>query len=57
MSDPKCMCGGTICGVRKGKPLLRTYKCKGCKRQVPWCFGADDDLPHHCDDCWNKENM
>jgi len=57
MSDPKCMCGGTICGVRKGKPLLRTYKCKGCKRQVPWCFGADDDLPHHCDDCWNKENI
>lgn len=34
---------------RKPEP---TYQCRGCKRHVPWSFGCDDDMPHHCDDCW-----
>jgi hypothetical protein len=30
------------------------YTCRGCKRFVPYCFGADDELPNHCDDCWGR---
>lgn len=32
--------------------LGKTYVCRGCKRRVPACFGASDDMPNHCDDCW-----
>lgn len=28
------------------------YLCAGCSRWVSWNFGADDDMPEHCDDCW-----
>lgn len=28
------------------------YVCEGCFRVVGWCFGAYDDLPDRCDDCW-----
>ena len=49
---PKCTCGGGICGTRlKG----RTYECKDCKRRVPWCYGAADNMPNVCDDCWTAE--
>lgn len=47
-AGPQCTCGGSICGTR-GK----RYICVGCKRDVPWCFGAADDMPEHCDDCWS----
>lgn len=30
------------------------YQCAGCRRWVGWCFGAADDMPDHCDDCWSK---
>lgn len=30
----------------------RTFICEGCKREVPWDFGAADEYPNHCDDCW-----
>lgn len=29
-----------------------SYVCAGCKRRVPNDFGAADDMPDHCDDCW-----
>lgn len=29
-----------------------SYVCAGCSRRVPNEFGADDDMPDHCDDCW-----
>jgi hypothetical protein len=60
---PPCICGGTICGidrrftVRHPPVRKRTYVCKGCKRRVPWCFGAADHLPYHCDDCWTPEAL
>lgn len=55
MSDPKCTCGGSICGVNKsGEVSKSTYKCRCCGRRVPWCFGADDSMPRNCDDCWAK---
>ena len=48
-----CRCGGDICGLnRDGTARKVRYKCRGCRRWVPWCFGAADNLPHHCDDCW-----
>lgn len=28
------------------------YRCKGCRRTCCWCFGADDEMPEYCDDCW-----
>ena len=29
-----------------------TYKCLLCERRCCWCFGAADDYPELCDDCW-----
>lgn len=57
-NGPKCGCGGSICGTRKnpdrryGDVLVRKFRCHGCKRRVPWCYGAGDGMPNHCDDCW-----
>jgi hypothetical protein len=36
---------------------LATFDCEGCKREMPWCYGADDHLStgeslfDYCDDC------
>lgn len=30
----------------------RRWCCPRCKRFVPECFGAADDLFHLCDDCY-----
>lgn len=50
--------GCSICGVngygRKTEP--RKYQCSGCKRMVPWCFGAADSLFELCDDCWGRRS-
>lgn len=32
------------------------YRCVSCKQYVPWDFGCADDLPFHCDDCWQEKN-
>jgi len=45
-----CQCGGAICGESPLGPML--YRCATCRRLVPWCFGAADDRPDECDDCW-----
>ncbi len=29
----------------------QTFRCEECMRQVPWCFGADDEFFELCDDC------
>lgn len=50
-----CECRGLICrrSPITGRLLAFTlrYQCVGCKRRVPWCFGAADDLFELCDDC------
>jgi len=46
-----CLCGGGICEGTQDKSSKR-YTCRGCDRSVPWCFGASDNMPFHCDDCW-----
>ena len=55
-ADPKCTCRGNVCGdpiqVPGFKYPGRTFKCQSCWRVIPWCFGADDDMPYDCDDCW-----
>jgi len=49
MIDPRCTCGGDphLCGVEG-----RRYLCASCRLLMPWCFGASDDMPDVCDDCW-----
>lgn len=46
--------GPVICQDALGRynPTACRYTCAGCKRRVPWCYGADDDYPELCDDCW-----
>ena len=39
---PACFCG---------ECQDNSYKCSGCSRIVPWCFGAGDNLYLYCDDC------
>lgn len=31
------------------------FKCEGCGRRVPWCFGGDTD--ELCTDCWVKGSV
>jgi len=50
----KCTCGARTTGRTRECVKCATYVCRGCKRRVPWCFGAADDMPDHCDDCWAK---
>lgn len=45
IASPQCFCDSEDCWV---------YRCPGCWRIRPWCFGAADDMPDHCDDCWAK---
>jgi len=47
---PACTCGGAMCGSEQ-----ETYHCPGCDRDVPLCFGAADERPELCDDCWLAE--
>jgi hypothetical protein len=28
------------------------YTCERCRKLFGWCYGASDDLPDYCDDCW-----
>lgn len=28
------------------------FECPGCGRTVPESFGAADNMPELCDDCW-----
>lgn len=30
----------------------KTYMCDSCLRKQPFSFGADDNYPEVCDDCW-----
>lgn len=56
MSVP-CTCGGSVCGITEAGDLrVRRYRCRGCRQRVPWCYGADDDMPFHCDDCWSRRH-
>lgn len=34
-----------------------SYVCVGCRRRVPNDFGAADNMPDHCDDCWYKAHQ
>ena len=43
-SEVKCSCGD--CELEGNY-----YVCAGCKRTVPWCFGAADKYFDYCDDC------
>lgn len=49
--NTRCLCGGVVCEGTQDIPGKR-YTCRGCDRSVLWCFGASDNLPFHCDDCW-----
>lgn len=32
--------------------FCQTFVCAACKRRVGWDFGANDEFPGYCDDCW-----
>lgn len=62
-----CTCNGRMCGLeplpcsdswRPLSPGLYTlpqiFRCATCRRDVPACNGAADDMPNDCDDCWNN---
>lgn len=38
----------------EGEKEEKTYICEGCGRIVPWSDGGADDMPGHCDLCWNQ---
>jgi len=61
-----CLCKGTlevwpyasvVCmdSRLQYNPTACKFTCIRCRRRVPWCRGADDALPEHCDDCWALE--
>jgi hypothetical protein len=35
----------------RGENYPKVYTCELCKRQSPYCFGADDEFFEFCDDC------
>jgi hypothetical protein len=43
-----------MCNTYAGCSKHHLYKCVGCKLVYSWAFGASDDMPDHCDDCWAK---
>jgi hypothetical protein len=57
---PECHCFEcNIAGsIETGEGPLR-FDCEGCKRDIPWCYGAADELSdgtslfEYCDDCAN----
>jgi hypothetical protein len=44
MPDVECFCN--TCAEEDNY-----YECEGCKRIVPYCFGASDRYYEYCDDC------
>ncbi len=32
------------------------YTCEGCHKVTPYESGGADDMPQHCDECWNAEH-
>lgn len=35
--------------------MADTFHCPGCDRDVPFDYGAADEAPDQCDDCWARE--
>jgi hypothetical protein len=31
----------------------KVFVCVGCGLRAGYCRGATDDMPEHCDECWN----
>jgi hypothetical protein len=31
-----------------------TFDCDVCHRAVPWCMGAEDDMPGACSECYYR---
>lgn len=56
MSEPRYVGPAPKCtnGTRRYPCYCRgrRYTCPGCLRFVPWCYGAADDAPELCDECW-----
>lgn len=44
-------------GLRVPLKWMETYVCAGCGKTRPWCDGAADDMPDHCDECWDKAHL
>jgi hypothetical protein len=45
------ICPGFLYDHRQPCP---TFVCETCGEEVPFSFGADDNRPHDCDDCWDE---
>ena len=46
----RCVCPGR-CIYADANGKMRFFRCKGCRRTMPWCFGAGDEYFDYCDDC------
>ncbi len=44
-----CTCSECLDPAQDYYPQV--FRCGFCDREVPWCFGQDDDYPDFCDDC------
>ena len=50
LAESLCNCGSGFAPIRDGS-RCKLYWCRGCRRWVPWCYGAADARPALCDGC------
>jgi hypothetical protein len=50
-AEVPCSCGECGLSVDDDGDADRYYECDECRRDVPYCFGADDDYYELCNDC------
>ena len=53
--DPNCECGKPL-GDKGWCPECCEFRCATCGFVVHASFGAADDFPDECDECWSAYN-
>ena len=51
-STEQANCSNKICKLPEDCERCRRFVCNACECVVKWGFGAADDAPGLCDDCW-----
>lgn len=55
---PQCSSRQKVCNLHEHPDIIeccvhQTFRCNRCQQIHPWEFGAADDAPGLCDDCWS----